>query len=249
MNVDAPKPYIVKQYRSQAERETPQAPVEEQRVSRFRLLRFKELKPGTTSNYLIKDILPRVGLVAIWGPPKCGKSFWMFDVSMHIALGWQYRNRRTLQGPVAYCACEGASGFHARAAAFRIEHNIPDGESVPFFLMPTRLDLVRDHQALITSIAAQLSSDEAPILVVLDTLNRSLNGSESKDEDMSAYINAADAIRERFGCLADLISAAKDELRACGRPSILVAYDVIAGRAPRGSRGTQEAFGEAPTGE
>ena len=34
------------------------------------------------------------------------------------------------------------------------------------------------------------------MLVVIDTLNRSLAGSESKDEDMSAYIQAADAIRE-----------------------------------------------------
>ena len=36
--------------------------------------------------------------------------------------------------------------------------------------------------------------------VVLDTLNRSLNGSESSDEDMSAYVRATDAIRETFDC-------------------------------------------------
>jgi hypothetical protein len=31
---------------------------------------------------------PRVGLILVWGPPKCGKSFWTFDTVMHIALGW-----------------------------------------------------------------------------------------------------------------------------------------------------------------
>src|SRR4029078_4316342 len=36
--------------------------------------------------------------------------------------------------------------------------------------------------------------------VVLDTLNRSLRGSESSDEDMSAYVGAADAIRDEFDC-------------------------------------------------
>ena len=36
--------------------------------------------------------------------------------------------------------------------------------------------------------------------VVLDTLNRSLNGSENSDEDMGAYIKATDAIREAFDC-------------------------------------------------
>lgn len=35
---------------------------------------------------------------------------------------------------------------------------------------------------------------------MLDTLNRSLNGSESSDEDMSAYVRATDAIRETFDC-------------------------------------------------
>jgi hypothetical protein len=38
------------------------------------------------------------------------------------------------------------------------------------------------------------------VMVVLDTLNRSLRGSESSDQDMSAYIRAADAIRDAFNC-------------------------------------------------
>jgi hypothetical protein len=176
----------------------------QERMSRFALVPFNKLKPGTASNYLIKDLLPRVGLVTVWGPPKCGKSFWMFDAALHVAIGWQYRDRHTLHGPVVYCAFEGAAGFHARAAAFRIEHGIAPDEDVPFYLMPARLDLVRDHEALITSIKAEIP-DQIPILVVLDTLNRSLNGSESKDQDMSAYINAADGIRERFNCLVAIV--------------------------------------------
>ena len=36
--------------------------------------------------------------------------------------------------------------------------------------------------------------------VVLDTLNRSLTGSENSDEDMGTYIKATDAIREAFDC-------------------------------------------------
>src|SRR5262245_44738889 len=63
--------------------------------------------------------------------------------------------------------------------------------------MPTRLDLVRDHTGLIASIQGQ---SETPVLVLLDTLNRSLRGSESSDEDMTAYVRAADAIREAFEC-------------------------------------------------
>ena len=40
---------------------------------------------------------------------------------------------------------------------------------------------------------------------MVDTLNRSLNGSESRDEDMSRYIQAADAVREAFRCAVILV--------------------------------------------
>src|SRR6476660_5086464 len=87
-------------------------------VRRFKLVPFQELTPSTTATYLVKGIIPRVGIVAVWGPPKCGKSFWTFDLAMHSALGREYRGRRVIQGTVVYCAFEGADGFKARAAAF-----------------------------------------------------------------------------------------------------------------------------------
>jgi hypothetical protein len=102
---------------------------------------------------------------------------------MHVALGWEeYRGRRVVPGPVVYCAFEGASGFNARAAAFRIRHNIAPDLKVPFLLMPMRMDLVKDHAGLIACIQEQSGT---PILVVLDTLNRS-RGSESSDACFTA---------------------------------------------------------------
>src|SRR5215467_420008 len=129
------------------------------RPREFRLVPFGQLSPGTSSSYRVKGLIPRVGIVAVWGPPKCGKSFWAFDLAMHSALGWEYRGRRVISGTVVYCAFEGAEGFKARAAAFRQHHNIAPDAEVPFLLMPTRLDLVKDHAALIASIQGQ---SEAP---------------------------------------------------------------------------------------
>jgi hypothetical protein len=171
-------------------------------LRRFSLVPFNQLIPGTTSASLVKGLIPRVGIAAVWGPPKCGKSFWAFDLAMHSALGWEYRGRRVIAGAVIYCAFEGAEGFKARAAAFRNHHNVAPDAEVPFLLMPTRLDLVKDHVGLIASIQEQ---SHAPVLVVLDTLNRSLRGSESSDEDMTAYLNAADAIREAFDCAVVIV--------------------------------------------
>jgi AAA domain/Toprim-like len=167
---------------------------------RFPLLPFDQLKPGTARNYLVKGVLPRVGLCVAWGPPKCGKSFWFFDLLLHVALGWKYRDKLVQQGVVIYCAFEGAEGFKARAEAFRRKHKLAEDQGVPLYIMPMRMDLVRDHQGLIAAIREQLPEGVHPAAVGLDTLNRSLTGSESSDEDMSAYVNAADAIREAFTC-------------------------------------------------
>src|SRR5207244_2584184 len=88
------------------------------------------------------------------------------------------------------------------------------------------LDLVADHQELIAAIKSQLDT-ESPTAVVLDTLNRSLRGSESSDEDMTAYIRAADAIREAFNCAVIVIHhCGTDGTRPRGHTSLSGAVDV-----------------------
>jgi hypothetical protein len=173
---------------------------QEVREPRIRLVAFNDIRLGTARRDLVKGIIPRIGLTVVWGPPKSGKSFWTFDLMMHVALGWAYRGRRVHQGPVVYCAFEGQSGIEARVEAFRQRFLAEDHESPPFYLEPVTLNLVADHVELIGVIRQQLQGGTAPVAVVLDTLNRSLQGSESSDEDMSAYIKAADAIREAFNC-------------------------------------------------
>jgi hypothetical protein len=164
---------------------------------RIKLVPFNSIKLGTDRRYLVKGLIPYPGLTVIWGPPKCGKSFWTFDLAMHVALGREYRGRRIQQGPVVYCCFEGQIGFQARAEAFRQKHIAEDGEDILFYLMPVTLDLVKEYDDLIGAIR---SNGIDPAAVVLDTLNRSLNGSENSDEDMSAYIKATDAIRDAFNC-------------------------------------------------
>jgi hypothetical protein len=176
----------------------------EVRTPRFRLIKFDQLRLIGETAYLVKRLIPRVGLIVVWGPPKSGKSFWTFDLTMHVALDWPYRGRKVHGGPVVYCALEGAAGIQKRVEAFRMERLAEDAADIPFYLLPTALDLVKDHKELIAAIRAQLG-DKSPVAVVLDTLNRSLVGSESSDSDMAAYIRAADAIREAFNCAVVIV--------------------------------------------
>jgi AAA domain len=189
------------------------------------IIAFDEIKLGTARRYAVGGLIPRTGLVVVWGPPKSGKSFWTFDLAMHMPLGWSYRGRRTQKGAVVYCAFEGQSGFQARVEAFRQKHLNENQEKIPFYLVSATLNLVRDHKLLITTIKGALNN-ENPTAVVLDTLNRSLQGSESSDEDMTAYIQAADAIRETFDCVVIIVHhCGVDERRPRGHTSLTGACD------------------------
>jgi hypothetical protein len=177
---------------------------QQRKKPRFQLKPFDSIEVSKTPNYLVKGILPRTGLAVVWGPPKCGKSFWVFDLVMHVAIGRKYRGRRVQQGRVVYLALEGGSGFAARIEAWKRRCLDGHKHAVPFFLLDTPLALVADHGELIAAIREQLH-DEPPAVVTIDTLNRSLTGSENKDEDMGAYIRAADAVRVAFNCLVIII--------------------------------------------
>jgi AAA domain len=208
-------------------------PLESQEVltrperARFRLLAFNDIKLDDGGMYLIKGLLPRVGLAVVWGAPKCGKSFWTFDALMHVALGWEYRGHRVAPGPVVYCALEGVQGFRNRIEAFRqAKLSEADCGSPQFYLVAASLSLVADHQALIGDIRRQLG-DRSPVAICLDTLNRSLAGSESSDEDMAAYIRAADAIRDALDCLVLIVHhCGHDGSRPRGHSSLMGALDV-----------------------
>jgi hypothetical protein len=193
---------------------------------KFKLIRFSDLQTNVSPAYLIKALIPRFGLTVVWGPPKCGKSFLMTDAMLHVALGWDYRGRKVQKGPVVYCAFEGADGYRKRAEAFRKRHKLdPSLHNPPFFLMPTPMNFAADHAALIASISGQIDS-EKPVAVVLDTLNRSLQGSESNDEDMAAYIRAADAVREVLGCAVIIVHhCGIDGTRPRGHTSLTGAVD------------------------
>jgi len=189
---------------------------------RIRFTKFSEIKLSTRARYLVKGIIPNVGLVVVWGEPKCGKSFKIFDMTAHIAAGWQYRGRRVKQCPVVYFALEGQEGFTARVEAFRWAHNVTD---LPFYLSADRIVLPQDGAAVVQSIRQQFP-DVKPGVVVLDTLNRSIGGSENDPADMGQYVRAADLIREAFSCVVIIIHHCGVEgVRPRGHTSLTGAAD------------------------
>jgi KaiC/GvpD/RAD55 family RecA-like ATPase len=163
---------------------------------RFNPVRFKDIRLNTDRAYLVKGLIPREGLTVVWGPPKCGKSFFVYDLVMHTALGWTYRERKVQRGVVVYIAAEGERGLAARTEAYR-QIMLSSDADPDFYLLTTRLDLVADVDQLIADVQAAIGEEHCAA-VVIDTLNRTIAGSESRDEDMGCYVKAADHLREAF---------------------------------------------------
>ena len=140
---------------------------------RFTLMPFDEVEVGTDRTYVVKGIIPRSGLVVVWGPPKCGKSFWVYDLVMHVALGRPYRGRRVRQRPVVYLALEGSRGFKARIKAFQRRFIAEGAGPTPFYLVADALNLVQDHTDLIGCIRLQAGKPARPLSLSTRSTGRS----------------------------------------------------------------------------
>jgi hypothetical protein len=202
---------------------------------RFRFTQFRDIQPSTAPAYVVDKLIPRLGVVVVWGKPKCGKTFWTFDLEMHVALGWPYRGRRVEQGEVLHIACEGVAGLGTRKEAWRLHHikaksntEIEAIDNAPFHLCKdTALDLIKDSDTVVNDIITQFG-DRSIKIVTIDTLNRSLRGSESKDDDMAAYVRAATLLAEKFQCVVIIIHhCGHNEARPRGHSSLLGAVDAL----------------------
>jgi hypothetical protein len=190
--------------------------------------------------YLVDELIPAAGLVIIWGKPKCFKSFLALDIMFHVVQGWEWHDRAVRQGSAIYCAFEGAHGYRKRIAALLSHYGLDYDDNAPLHVIAGNANLIADHRILIRDIKSQLG-DEKINAIVLDTLNKSLHGSESKDVDMANYIRAAEALRDTFNCVVVIVHhCGYDETRPRGHSSLPGAVDVQAAVTRDGALVTME---------
>lgn len=159
-------------------------------------------------DWLVKGVIERKTLCAIYGAPKTGKSFIAIDMALHLAHGREWCGRRVSQGAVAYVAGEGVLGVQRRIAAWRLEYGI-EGEA-PFYLSTGNV-VITDYdqrKALLKALDAIAANEPEGLgMIVLDTYARVLGGEidENASSDTGKIVTILDKIKERYNCAVVII--------------------------------------------
>jgi hypothetical protein len=149
----------------------------------------------------IKHVLPKRGLIVVYGDPGSSKSFFTLDMVAHVARGLMWRGHRVRQANVAYIAAEGVAGFGNRLAAYSKHHAVSLNE-LPVFVRGGAFDLKEQF----LDISEKISEVGNVGVVVIDTLAAvTAGGNENTSEDMGSAIDAAQRIIESTGASVILI--------------------------------------------
>jgi RecA-family ATPase len=181
--------------------------------------------------WLIKDLLPRRSLVALYGPPGSFKSFVALSIAEAIATGNQWMGREIeTPGAVLYICGEGFGGVGARIKACKIYNKTPAGTEI--YVIRAALNLrssADDFDLLMASIKDLMEKTGVQFeLVQIDTLARAFGaGNENNSEDMAAFIHNTGRIQRMLGCSLMVVHhSGKDALKGLrGHSSLLGAVD------------------------
>ncbi len=194
---------------------------------------FEAIEPGEAS-WILKGILPKAGLGAIWGPPGSGKSFAALHLALCIAQGVDVLGARCSRGGVLYLAAEDPDGIRTRIAAWRKEHG---ADPLPFLFVPAPVGFDANEEDHVTALvnlareqAAAFEERGAPLaLIIADTFARSLPGlDENSAPEMSDAIAALSDLGRELDALVLIVHhAGKDASRGeRGHSSLRAALDV-----------------------
>ncbi len=184
--------------------------------------------PILTRRYLVKGWIDQGAFSVVYGESNVGKTFLALDLALYVAAGLDWHGAKVRDtGPVIYIASEGGRGICNRIAA--VKQQSPDLATAAgdnFMLLSDALDMCRADSGALIEALAQLP--EKPVLIVIDTLARSMGlGDENSSTDMGAFIRSVDQVRAATGAHVMIIHhAGKDAAKgARGHSSLRAAVD------------------------
>ena len=192
---------------------------------RFNLLGINELDALPLTEDLIKGVLPKHGIGAIYGPSGSGKTFVALDLLMAVACQSEWFGYKVKKNaPVTYVGLEGKSGIKNRIKAWRLKNNASPSN---FKVILDRLDLRKKSDINALTLAIR-NANMAGGVVVIDTLNQATPGAdENSSIDMGIAISHLQQLQELLGGLVLIIHhTGKNPLQGLrGHSSLKAALD------------------------
>ena len=179
---------------------------------------------------LVDGVLEEDSVVALVGPPNCGKSFLALDWACSIATGLSWQGRTVAEGPVVYLAGEGRPGLQRRLSAWQEQFGIISPHRMQISTKGADLTDLESVQAIARSLEKITEKNgEEPKLIVIDTVARHFGESdENSTRDMNKFIGLLDELRRIWSCAILLVHhSGKDAARgARGSTALRGAVDV-----------------------
>jgi hypothetical protein len=144
---------------------------------RFKFLSDADLQALPDPEWLIEPVLPKPGMVVLYGKPGSWKTFVALSMALSVAAGQPWLGRKTRQGVVLYVAAEGLYGFKNRVPAYRKKHNLAPGSMFYLGAAPNLLKS-SDVDELLSVFKSHGGKFD---LIVFDTLARMMVGGDEDD--------------------------------------------------------------------
>jgi hypothetical protein len=194
---------------------------------RSRILSWKQIKEVQPPDFLVNGWVPVASFGVVYGKPGEFKTFVTSDLAGAVATGRPWLgNPVTRAGPVVYVAAEGSSGVSVRLLGWAKQRGT---EPTEFRMLPEVVNLL-DPGAVATLLAELAEVEPAPVLVVFDTMARSMvGGDENSARDVGRVIDAgARVIAELGAAVAYVHHQGLDGERGRGSTALRGAADWMA---------------------
>lgn len=193
---------------------------------RFKFVVASEYRKRDPITWLIKRVLPKADVGAIFGESGAGKSFFALDMAMAMARGVEWNGHRVKQTKVAYVVAEGAAGFAGRLDAY-CEHHGVDLADIPLVVLGAAPNFLEKQD--IKDVLAGLDAHPGVGIVFIDTFAQVTPGAnENSGEDMGRALAHTKMLASRQDAMVVLVAhAGKDTTRGLrGWSGIKAALDV-----------------------
>jgi hypothetical protein len=173
--------------------------------SKFALTWLQDINLALDDDWLFKGLIPKVGVVSVFGDSRSFKTFLLIHMAVSAALGRAFaRHKCKNPGAFVYVAAEDARGVEKRLVGYCMAHGISQSD-VPVAIVsvaPNLGTIKGDAQALAAAIDAELQRRgyDNPSGIVIDTLSQTLGDAEENSTGMQAFLINAGYLANGFAC-------------------------------------------------